>query len=67
MSFFGRQLPFFAAILAVTLGIFTTTASADTYALILVGYARTNVYGIDGSGDLVVTYNEELPWTGLLS
>jgi hypothetical protein len=56
MSSFGRRFPFFTAIIAVALGIFTTTASADTYKLILVGGARTNVYGIDGSGDLVVTY-----------
>jgi hypothetical protein len=56
MSFSGSRFSFFAAILAVALGIFTTTARADTYQLILVGGGNDNLYGIDRSGDLVVTY-----------
>ena len=55
MSSVGRQLPFFAAIIAVALCIFPTPASADTYKLILAGGARDSVYGIDSSGDLVIS------------
>ena len=65
MSSVGRQLPFFAAIIAVALGIFTTTASADTYKLILAGGARDSVYGIDSSGDLVISiFNGGCPGLG---
>lgn len=55
MFFSGRQLPFFAAILAVAFCIFTPTATADPYKLILAGGSTASVYGIDRYGDLVIS------------
>ena len=53
MSFPGRRLPLFAAIVAVVLALVPACASADPYHLVLAGGSNASVYGIDRYGDLV--------------